>query len=482
MTTDHNHLPTTDTTNQATIDSTGANTDKWVTGLPETLGPAVRALNLPQPFPEHRVPQGALPSPVPGDYLPQLSLEERDRRWQVLRSKMLMAGVDVLVLLGNDIYWDMGLANLRYVTGMGAKMGSHALFFLDEDPVLYNAVAHMSRPFHLLSSTQRWVSDVRISRGVAELAAELRDRGHARSRIGLVGFTSTIQTSPTFLDSELRTLEAALPEASLVDFSYALQEMRVVKSDEEIGMMRKAAQISRKVLDALVASAVPGVTEAEVYAEMVRTQIANGAEPNIFNLLASGPVSHPSDELWHLLHGVDQPMVPTTRPLAQGDLIVTEWHTKYGGYLVHTEYTVYIGRTVPAPLQRIWDVSIECLDASREALQPGVTLREAWQAIRRPAERAGLDFVELGFHAMGLASPEFPTVIYQPGFGSPKLDGSLIGDVVLQEGMCFGNNIDLHDPSWKPDVGCMLSDFMVVRPGGAELLVGTPRTIGIGGR
>lgn len=38
-----------------------------------------------------------------------------------------------------------------------------------------------------------------------------------------------------------------------------------------------------------------------------------------------------------------------------------------------------------------------------------------------------------------------------------------------------------HDPGWKPDVGCMLADFMVVREGGAELLVGTPREIGIGG-
>ena len=27
---------------------------------------------------------------------------------------------------------------------------------------------------------------------------------------------------------------------------------------------------------------------------------------------------------------------------------------------------------------------------------------------------------------------------------------------------------------WKPDVGCMLSDFMVVRPGKAECLIGTP--------
>jgi hypothetical protein len=49
--------------------------------------------------------------------------------------------------------------------------------------------------------------------------------------------------------------------------------------------------------------------------------------------------------------------------------------------------------------------------------------------------------------------------------------------MVLEEGMCFGNNIDLHNSSWKPDVGCMLSDFMVVRKDKAECLIGTPTAL-----
>jgi len=453
-----------------------------VTGVPSVLGPAVRSLALPPPFPPHPVPRGARPRRASPDEYPRLSIAERDRRWDGIRKRMLMRGVDALVLLGNDIYWDMGMANLRYVTSIAAKMGTNALFFLDAEPVLFNAVPHMSRPFHQQASLQDWVHDIRVSHGVPELAAELRDRGLARSRIGIVGFSSTIQTVPTFLEGDLRDLRKHLPEAELVDFSDALQQMRMIKSEEEIDVMRQGARISRQVLDTLVRSAQPGATEAEVYADMVRTQIALGAEPNIFNLLASGPVEHPSDELWHLLHGSDQPMSPSTRRLDVGDLIVTEWHTKYGGYLVHTEYTVHVGEQVPRQLLDIWDVSWECLEASREHLRAGVTLREAWEAIRRPAERAGYDFVELGFHAMGLASPEFPTVIYRPGFGSRTLNGAGVGDLVLEDGMTFGNNIDLHDPAWKPDVGCMLSDFMVVREREAELLVGTPRELGIGGR
>jgi Xaa-Pro aminopeptidase len=169
------------------------------------------------------------------------------------------------------------------------------------------------------------------------------------------------------------------------------------------------------------------------------------------------------------------------RPLAEGDNVISEFHTKYGGYLVHAEYTVHVGSRAPARLQRIWDVAIECLDVSQEMMRPGVTIRELWEAVRRPAAKAGLEWVELGFHAMGLGSPDFPTVVYAPGFGLPTANGSKIGDLELEEGMTFGNNIDLFDPSWKPDVGVVLSDCMVVCEGGAELLVGTPRTIGLGG-
>ncbi|MBN9047367.1 MAG: aminopeptidase P family protein [Rhizobiales bacterium] len=454
---------------------------EYVTGEPANAGPAVTALKLNPPFPPHAIPKGAQPTKVPMDFMPQLPLSERNRRWDGLRKRMLMAGVDMLLFLGNDIYWDMGNSNIRYVANAAFKMGTHLSFFMDKDPVVWSFVAHMNRPYNFLLSVQDWVQDVRTARGLVEIAADIEDRGLHRGRIGIVGFNSTIQTTTTLLSGDVKALEKLLPNVDFVDMTWALQQMRMVKSEVEIDVMREAGKISQKVLKALVKGAKPGRLECEVYADMIHAQIANGGEPNIFNLFASGPIDHPTEELWHLLHGMDQPVMPSRRPLKDNDLIVTEWHTKYGGYLVHTEYTVYVGEKPPTELTDIFKVCVESLDASREAFQPGRTLREAWEAIRAPAEKAGYDFVELGFHAMGLASPEFPTVIYKPGYGSNALNGSRIGDLVLEEGMCFGNNLDLYNPRWKSDIGCMYSDFMVVRPGGAELLINTPREIGIGG-
>ena len=434
-------------------------------------------LNSLYPDASRPVPRNATATRAPMKYVPQMSLEERNRRWDRCRKQMLASGIDVLVFLGNDIFWGAGMANLRYMFQVDSASGAQAVFPVEGEPVVWNGIPHNQRPTNMYLSLQDWVSDVRCSLGNAAICDELKARGFETSRIGLVSFSSTLQPA-TLLHRDAVEFPRLLPEAEFVDASGILQAMRLVKSEAEIAMLRSAGKIARKVIDAMVDAARPGQTEAEVYAEMVRTQIANGAEPNIFNFFGAGPVDHPEDELWHLLHGCEQPLAPTSRPLAQGDIVMAEWHTKFGGYRCHAEYTVYIGSEPPAELMKIWDVSVEALEASRKALTVGRTIAEAVAMIREPVERAGYDFVELGFHAMGLASPEFPTVIYRNGYGYASTNGERIGDLVLEEGMCFGNNIDVHNARWKPDVGCMLSDFMVVREKEAECLVGTPTEIG----
>jgi Xaa-Pro aminopeptidase len=430
-------------------------------------------------FPPTRggIPEGAVATRELLKYVPQLPLTERDRRWDRLRKRMVMADVEALVFLGNDIYWGMGMANIKYVFQVDSQIGADGLFCLEGEPVVWNTLPHMNRPTSHYLSVQEWIGDIRDRGGVAAIAEELRARGLDRSRIGLVSFSSSVQTTPTLLHRDMVDLERVLPNVTWVDANHLLQEMRMVKSEAEVDMLREAGKIARLTLDALVETARPGVPDAAVYAEMIRTQIANGADPNIFNLFAAGPLEHDPHELWHLLHGCDQPLTPSMRPLQEGDLIVTEWHTKYGGYRAHTEYTVYVGQRAPDQLRRLWDVAVECLEASRTALSTGRTIREALEILRAPARKADLDWVELGFHAMGLASPEFPTVVYEDGWGNKTLNGHHIGDIVLETGMTFGNNVDLHDSTWKPDVGVVLSDFMVVRPDQAECLVNTPREL-----
>jgi Xaa-Pro aminopeptidase len=226
------------------------------------------------------------------------------------------------------------------------------------------------------------------------------------------------------------------------------------------------------------------VKECELFAEMVRAEIAHGGEAFIFNLLASGSVTD-TRHIQHLLHGRGQTLSPTTRPLQKGDLIITEFHTSYGGYLTGCEKSVFIGEP-PKQLKRIHDVAVECLEEGVQKFRPGVTIGEALEAFRRPAVKAKMDYVELGFHGHGLASPEFPTMVYaakkpeakkRSGSAPDKSWTGLYGlsSIEIKENMVFSTNIDIHDPTWRNDVGIMgPSETIWVSAKGPVRLTGTP--------
>jgi Xaa-Pro aminopeptidase len=114
--------------------------------------------------------------------------------------------------------------------------------------------------------------------GPSVIADEIVSRGLDRGRIGLADFSSALQRTPTFLQTYIVELEKLLPNVLFVDATGLIQEMRMVKSEEEIYMMRKAGKIARTVVDAMVSSTRAGVPDAVVYAEMIKTQIANGAD------------------------------------------------------------------------------------------------------------------------------------------------------------------------------------------------------------
>lgn len=402
----------------------------------------------------------------PADYLPTLSLAERDRRWSTIREALALQRLDGLVCFANDSPFGFGTANLRYLTQIGNQHGGAVVFPLAGEPIVLHAPPHMHEPFNFYSVAQDWVSDIRPFSGVRSIVDALDERGLAESRLGLVGFRTGIfaNTIPHLVVTELAE---ALPRARIADITFTLEQARLIKSDEELAMLERAAALSHAAIVRMHDTAAPGVTELEVTAAMAHEAIRLGGEPNTFNLMTSGPVE--GDEgVWHLVHGVE---TQTQRPLAEGDAIMTEFHTSWAGYLSGAEFTVHLGAP-PAQLQRIHDVAVQCLESYRDAMRPGRTVREAVEIVRRPCLDAGLDYVELGFHGHGLASPEFPTVTYKEGI--PLLAGSGLGDVVLREGMVFGTNIDIYDPQWKRNVGVMLGDMLVIEREGPRFLVDVP--------
>lgn len=413
------------------------------------------------------------PSKEPSTYLPQLSLAERDRRWNATRAQMLMRGLDCLLVWSNDLFFGCGLANFRYLTHCAAfGMGGYAVFPLDGDPTILLGTPDMNQPHHACVGTQNWINTIRPVPKMPALVDLLKEMGFERARIGVVGFGSAL-VSDSYGYHSYSQLLSGLPLARISDQTSLLDEMRLIKSAEEIQMLEKSAALAKRSVEALIDGAHVGARECELWADMMRAQVAHGGEPHTFNWISSGSVADNST-LKRLLHGNPPPAAPTMRPLQEGDLVVNEFHASYGGYLSAVELSLFVGEA-PKELVDLHSIAVESLRGALEKFRPGVTLGEVVRAMRKPVEDAHYDYIEVGFHGHGLASPEFPTIVHKPHTATGlygKAYETALENMELRPGMVFGTNIDIHNPKWKTDKGIMLGDTILVTESAPKRLVG----------
>ena len=256
-------------------------------------------------------------------------------------------------------------------------------------------------------------------------------------------------------------LQERLPKVRLVSLDDMMEKLRTVKSAEEIAILEKAAALGDLMLQACRDTARPGVKECEVYARMMEVMLANGGEePTLFLWAADAhPYPHPF-------------RVPTTRPLAKGDMIICEMHPKFGGYFTHVERTFCLGEPEP----RYLDIYDACLAAYRRGLdlfKPRAKISEVMDAVRDTIEGSGFGICEAGIHGHGLASLEYPRYRHHAKGGDAAALAA-IGDE-FRAGMVFAMNIDLFDPKWRNgETGCVFAETIVITDDGARRLHSFP--------
>jgi Xaa-Pro dipeptidase len=204
-------------------------------------------------------------------------------------------------------------------------------------------------------------------------------------------------------------------------------------------------------------TARPGVKDCEVYADMMRTMIANGGEEPTLFLWACDPLPYP-----HPFR------VPTTRPMARGDVIICEMHPKFGGYFTHVERTFSLGE----PDRKQIEIYEGCVAAYRRGLEgfgPGKTISTAMEAVKEEIVSRGLAICEAGIHGHGLASLEYPRYRHH-AIAADREAVKVIGDE-FRQGMVFAFNIDLFDPKWHDGkTGCVFAETIEITASGARRL------------
>src|ERR1700722_13738420 len=180
-----------------------------------------------------------------------LSLAERDRRYRLIRERLVELDIDVLVLPANSARFEQNMADSRYVTGIGGY-GTETLTVF---PVGAEPTAFVFNRASWWTSVQSWVTDVRDGANAwgDNVAERLTELGFSRGRIGLSGLGG-LKRTPDGLVAH-RTFERireVFGDAEIVDATSVIRDIRAVKSDEEIAVMERAAQVADAMADTVI--------------------------------------------------------------------------------------------------------------------------------------------------------------------------------------------------------------------------------------
>jgi len=307
--------------------------------------------------------------------IPQLSIQERDRRYQVVRAEMANRGIDVLLAPANTGRWEQLQGDSRYLTSIGGFATEVFTVFPRDGEVtayIFNRAAWWER-------AQQWVKDVRDGRNrwgqnAIERIGEL---GLQKGTIGVSGLAGLFRAPEGIIPySSVKAIQDAFPQAKIVNATEMMQDIRAVKSAEEVALLERSAQIVEKTIDAMVENANPGVSEKELYGAMVHAMLANGGElPTLFFLSAGPGLTNSS-------------FVPTDYRIQKGDRLINEIEAKYAGYAAQAVSPVVIG-AADDEYQKLIHISRACFDAVLHNMKPGVTFGWLFDIYRDTVERQG---------------------------------------------------------------------------------------------
>ena len=364
---------------------------------------------------------------------PRFSDAEMARRHAALAAEMVAAGVEHAVVYGANrsgsavgwlTRWPVTREALAVVTP-----GERDLLLVS----FYNHVPNAGR-----IATE---ADVRFAgtRPMATAIEELRRRGAAGRRVGLIGPLGYRPYAGL----------AAFAEPVPLDAGYT--RLRLRKSDEEIEWLRVGASLTDRAVRALHDEAGPGVDERELGNIAERAYVGRGGTTHIHYFGATAmdapEVSVPAQ--W-----------PAARPLRRGDALTCEVSASFWDYTGQLLRTFAVGAE-PTPLYReLHDVADAAFDAIVERLRRGVTAAEVVDA-SRVIEEAGFTIRDDLVH--GFVGGYLPPVL---GSSSRALED--VPDFTFESGMTVV--VQPNVVTTDERAGVQTGELVLVTDAGAERL------------
>lgn len=292
--------------------------------------------------------------------------------------------------------------------------------FLSRSAIRYGSIFRVRLSPRDMVDNARWESRIFVAR---------KNRIHYNDQITLDNY-------------RIKKLKERYPVITFEDITPLIDEMRVIKSQEEREIMTRNGKISAEAVKQAMLATRPGVFEYEIEAAAMHVILKNGAKgPAYPPIVGSGPNTC-------IMHYEEN-----GRQSEDGDLILMDFGADLDYLCMDITRTWPVSGKFSPQQKEVYQIVLEVQKACIEAYRPGVTSKEVQAHVSEVMKKKGLDsrgqrggighYVGMCVHDVGPRGP-------------------------LREGMVFAIEPGLYYP--EKNIGIRIEDTVLITKDGCEVL------------
>lgn len=376
------------------------------------------------------------------------------QRLQNVKTKMAERGLDVLLITDP--------ANMAYISGYNAwSFYVHqtlAVMIDEEEPVwigrFMDAISARKTCWlnheNIVGYSDNYVQN-EVRHPMDFVADEITKRGKGNKTIA-VEMDNYYFTAKCY-----QSLTKGLPNAKFTDAKELVNWVRVVKSENEIVLMERAARITEKGMQDAINKCNVGVRECDLAAEIYRSFISGtdefgGDYASIVPLMPSGENTGACHLTW------------TDRKYEEGETVVLELAGCHQRYHSPMARTIFLG-TPTQKVSEIADIAVEGLNKVLDFAKPGVAVEEVEAVWGDNLKRYGLFKESRIGYSTGLN--------YPPDWGEHTISVRPGDKTILQPNM----TLHIIPGMYFENYGVEISEAIRVTETGCKTLANFPRKL-----
>jgi Xaa-Pro aminopeptidase len=344
-----------------------------------------------------------------------------------LRKKLTDLGLDAVLITSKF--------NRRYISGF---TGSSGFVLVTQND------AKIITDFRYVEQAENQCREFEVVEHKATIHEELANQIKTLN-INQLGFEKDHVTYSNFeiLKSHLK--------CNLVPISGVMEEIRLIKSPDEIKIVKEATSIADQAFSHILNYIKPGLSEIEVSNELEFFMRRKGATSSSFDIIVASGIRS------SLPHGV-----ATNKIIESGDFITLDFGAYFNGYVSDITRTIAVG-TPNEKLVEIYNIVLEAQIKGVKGIKSGITGKEADALTRDYISQKGYGeyFGHSTGHGIGLEVHEGPNLSFR-------------SDTILEPGMI----VTVEPGIYIPDLGGVrIEDDVLVTADGYEVLTHSPKEL-----